>query len=63
MRPILDDFLGAVPTVPAQLLLGELKRSEARATGILDSALACIVVVDRESWITEFNATAERTFG
>ena len=39
MRPILDDFLGAVPTVPAQLLLGELKRSEARAAGILDSAL------------------------
>ena len=40
-----------------------LKGSEARKTAILDSALDCIVTIDREGGITEFNPAAERTFG
>ena len=41
----------------------ELRRSEARKATILDSALDCIVSIDREGCITEFNPAAERTFG
>jgi PAS domain S-box-containing protein len=41
----------------------ELKRSEARKAAILDSALDCIVTIDHEGCITEFNPSAERTFG
>jgi PAS domain S-box-containing protein len=41
----------------------ELRRSEARKTAILDSALECIVTIDHEGCITEFNPAAERTFG
>jgi PAS domain S-box-containing protein len=40
-----------------------LKGSEARKTAILDSALDCIVTMDHEGHITEFNPAAERTFG
>lgn len=40
-----------------------LKSSEARKIAILDSALDCIVTIDHEARITEFNAAAERTFG
>ena len=41
----------------------ELKRSEARKAAILDSALDCIVTIDHEGRITEFNPAAEHTFG
>jgi PAS domain S-box-containing protein len=41
----------------------ELRSSEARKAAILDSALDCIVSIDREGCITEFNPAAERTFG
>lgn len=41
----------------------ELKQSEARKTAILDSALDCIITIDHEGCITEFNPAAERTFG
>ncbi len=40
-----------------------LNSSEARKTAILDSALDCIVTIDHEGRITEFNPAAERTFG
>ena len=40
-----------------------LKQSEARKAAILDSALDCIVTIDHEGRITEFNPAAERTFG
>ena len=40
-----------------------LKHSEARKAAILDSALDCIVTIDHEGLITEFNPAAERTFG
>jgi PAS domain S-box-containing protein len=41
----------------------ELRRSEARNAAIMDSALDCIVTIDHEGRITEFNLAAERTFG
>jgi PAS domain S-box-containing protein len=40
-----------------------LKQSEARKAAILESALDCIVTIDHEGSITEFNPAAERTFG
>ena len=40
-----------------------LMRSEARNAAILDSALDCIVTIDHQGCITEFNPAAERTFG
>ncbi len=41
----------------------ELKRSEIRKAAIVDSALDCIVTIDHEGCITEFNPAAEHTFG
>jgi PAS domain S-box-containing protein len=41
----------------------ELKRSEVAQGSHLDSALDCIVTIDHEGCITEFNPAAERTFG
>ena len=39
-----------------------LKGSEARKTAILDSALDCVVTIDHQGRVTEFNPAAERTF-
>jgi PAS domain S-box-containing protein len=41
----------------------ELRRGEARKTAILNSSLDCIVTIDHEACITEFNPAAEQTFG
>jgi PAS domain S-box-containing protein len=41
----------------------ELKRSEVRKAAIVDSALDCVVTIDHEGCITEFNPAAEDTFG
>ena len=41
----------------------ELKRSEVRKAAIVDSALDCIVTINHEGRITEFNPAAEHTFG
>ncbi|HTV60608.1 MAG TPA: PAS domain S-box protein [Verrucomicrobiae bacterium] len=41
----------------------DLKRSEAHKAAILNSSLDCIVAIDHEGCITEFNPAAERTFG
>ena len=40
-----------------------LRKSEARKAAILDSSLDCIITIDHEGRITEFNPAAERTFG
>ena len=40
-----------------------LRRSEARKDAILETALDCIVTIDHEGCITDFNPAAERTFG
>jgi PAS domain S-box-containing protein len=41
----------------------ELKRGQAYKTAILNSSLDCIIGMDHEGHITEFNSAAERTFG
>jgi PAS domain S-box-containing protein len=41
----------------------EFKHSEVGKAAILDSALDCIIAMDHEGRITEFNPAAERTFG
>ena len=41
----------------------DLKRSEVRKAAIVDSSLDCIVTIDHEGRITEFNPAAEHTFG
>jgi len=41
----------------------ELRRSEAYKAAILNASLDCIVAMDHEGRITEFNPAAERTFG
>ncbi|HTQ95217.1 MAG TPA: PAS domain S-box protein [Candidatus Acidoferrum sp.] len=41
----------------------ELKRSQAHKAAILDSSLDCIVAMDHEGCITEFNPAAERVLG
>jgi PAS domain S-box-containing protein len=40
-----------------------LRASENRKTAILESALDCIISIDTESRVLEFNPAAERTFG
>ena len=40
-----------------------LGESEARKAAILDSVLDCIVTMDANGIVIEFNAAAERTFG
>lgn len=48
-----------------QRALGEeaLRASENRKAAILESALDCIITIDSESRVLEFNPAAERTFG
>ncbi len=41
----------------------ELERSEVRKAAMLDAALDCIVMIDHEGCISEFNPAAEHTFG
>lgn len=41
----------------------ELKRSEAHKAAILDSSPDCVLAIDHEGRITEFNPAAELTFG
>lgn len=41
----------------------ELKRSEVHKAAILDSSPDCVVAIDHEGRITEFNPAAEQTFG
>lgn len=40
-----------------------LRDSEARKTAILESALDCIITMDHEGRVVEFNPAAEKTFG
>jgi PAS domain S-box-containing protein len=47
----------------ARAQAGALRQSEARKAAILDAALDCIITMDHEGRIVEFNPAAERTFG
>lgn len=40
-----------------------MRESEARKSAILESALDCIITVDHEGRVAEFNPAAEKTFG
>lgn len=40
-----------------------LRTGEARKAAVLESALDCVVTMDHEGRVVEFNAAAERTFG
>ena len=40
-----------------------LRESEARKTAIMEAAMDCILTMDHEGMITDFNPAAERTFG
>jgi PAS domain S-box-containing protein len=53
----------AVLAIERHLKAEELQRSEARNAAILNSALDCIITIDQDGRITEFNPAAERTFG
>jgi PAS domain S-box-containing protein len=46
-----------------QIDIEDRKQAEIRKAAILDSALDCIVTMDHEGRITEFNPAAEHTFG
>jgi PAS domain S-box-containing protein len=41
----------------------QLRASELRKTAVFEAALDCIITIDHEGWIVEFNAAAERVFG
>ncbi len=41
----------------------ELKRSEGHKTAVLNSSLDCVIGIDHEGRITEFNIAAEKTLG
>jgi PAS domain S-box-containing protein len=41
----------------------EMRRSEARKSAILEAALDCVITIDHEGKVVEFNPAAERTFG
>ncbi len=41
----------------------EVRQSEARKSAILETALDCIITMDHEGNVVEFNPAAERTFG
>ena len=41
----------------------ELRASEARKSAILETALDCIITMDHEGNVVEFNPAAEKTFG
>jgi PAS domain S-box-containing protein len=61
----LIDQITRVASIAIERAKGDaaLKRSEARNAAILESALDCIVTIDHEGRITEFNPAAERIFG
>jgi PAS domain S-box-containing protein len=66
--PLHQDLIGRlthIASIAIERAQGEaaLKRSETRKAAMLDSALDCIVTIDHEGRITEFNPAAERTFG
>ena len=41
----------------------DIRRSHALSSSVIDSALDCVVIIDSEGRVTEFNPAAEATFG
>jgi diguanylate cyclase (GGDEF)-like protein/PAS domain S-box-containing protein len=66
-----DDLLWMFTAIGAQVgqflarkrMEEQIRESEERKAGMLNAALDCIITVDREGRIVEFNPAAERTFG
>src|SRR6266446_2564521 len=57
-------FVGVVRDITERRKAEEaLRESEARKGAILESALDCIITMDGDGRITEFNPAAEKTFG
>src|SRR5439155_660291 len=57
-------FVGVVRDITERRKAEEaLRESEARKGAILESALDCILTMDGDGRITEFNPAAEKTFG
>ena len=63
-RALIDQFTH-IASIAIDRAQGDaaLKRSEARKAAILDAALDCIITIDHEGCVSEFNPAAERTFG
>ncbi len=70
-RRLAHDTLDALASISNSLAVGierkrgetALRASEARKASILQTALDCIITIDHESRILEFNEAAEKTFG
>jgi diguanylate cyclase (GGDEF)-like protein/PAS domain S-box-containing protein len=66
-----DDLLWMFTAIGAQVgqflvrkqMEQQIRESEERKAGMLNAALECIITVDRDGRIVEFNPAAERTFG
>ncbi len=61
--PLPEGTPSAGQTVDRQLADAALAQSEASKSAILDSVLDCIITMDAEGRVIEFNSAAERTFG
>jgi hypothetical protein len=46
-----------------RLAMEELRRNEARTRAVIESSLDCVITMDAEGRIVEFNPAAEKTFG
>ncbi len=70
-HPLSDAVISEMASVADHIALGierdrstaALAQSEARKAAVLDSVLDCIVTMDADGKVIEFNAAAERTFG
>jgi PAS domain S-box-containing protein len=69
VAPVFDDagncthLVGAVHDITDRKQAEDaLRRSEARKAAILDSALDCIITMDADGRVVDFNPAAERTF-
>jgi PAS domain S-box-containing protein len=61
-REFLDAYLKPA-SIGVALANAQLRESEARKDAIMQSALDCIITIDHEGKIIEFNPAAEKTFG
>ncbi len=64
-RSMLADLEGAVAERTREVMqsVDELRRSESLKSAILESSLDCVITIDGEGKIVEFNPAAETTFG
>ena len=63
MRPATMPHQVNTGEMPAEQTKAALRLSEAIKSAILDTALDCIVTIDREGRVVDWNPAAEKTFG